>query len=287
MNEILEKGTTFIWENARLLERAIFEYRFQNRDPSRIIDILRTYQGDDGGFGHALEPDLRAPDSHPLFVEFALNTLHACQLRDPVMANRACDFVAQHANLEKGIPTIFPSARLYPRAGHWHNTGNEEPSFDRLVGLVGLINWQGIEHPWLKKAVDACLEYLNNARFDDAHTISTAFCLLESLKPTRTKDQLFKKLSEDLLRASYFSLEAPVRTYALTPLNFAPTPESFCRPIFSDAQIAAHLDDLVSQQQDDGGWSIQWQPPGEMAQCEWRGYKTVMALSTLRAYGRI
>ena len=33
MNEILEKGTAFIWENARLLERAVFEYRFLGGSP--------------------------------------------------------------------------------------------------------------------------------------------------------------------------------------------------------------------------------------------------------------
>jgi hypothetical protein len=42
-----------------------------------------------------------------------------------------------------------------------------------------------------------------------------------------------------------------------------------------------------TQQDADGGWLIQWEPPGEMARREWRGHKTVMALGTLRAYGRI
>src|SRR5512139_1080525 len=152
MNEILEKGSTFIWQNARLLERAIFDFLFHVGSPDRIIEILRTYQNEDGGFGHALEPDLRATESHPLFVEFALRTLYDCKLRAPAMAYRACDFLSHHADLEQGIPTIFPSARLYPRAAHWHNTHNELPSFERLMGLVGLANWQAVDHPWLHGA---------------------------------------------------------------------------------------------------------------------------------------
>ena len=63
--ELLEKGENFIWENARLLERAIFSYHFYSGSDIRILEILKTYQNEDGGFGHALEPDLRTPDSHP------------------------------------------------------------------------------------------------------------------------------------------------------------------------------------------------------------------------------
>lgn len=62
---ILEKRTNFIWRHARLLERAIFEHFFYDTSAARIIDLLHAYQNEDGGFGYALETDLRALDSHP------------------------------------------------------------------------------------------------------------------------------------------------------------------------------------------------------------------------------
>jgi hypothetical protein len=287
MLNILENSTKFILENARHLDRAIFEYHFQDGSPERILAILRTYQNEDGGFGHALEPDLRAPDSQPLFAEFALSMLYDCNLRDPEMAYRACDFLARHADLKRGIATLFPSSRLYPRAAHWENPSALEPSFDRLTGLVGLANWQGVQHPWLSQAVAACLEHVAAARYDDAHTLHGAFCLLESLEQDRRIESLFDKLAQDLFKARFFCLEVPVKTYGLTPLAFAPAPDSYCRRLFSEAQIAAHLDDLESQQEADGGWPIRWEPPGEMARREWRAHGTVKALITLRAFQRI
>jgi hypothetical protein len=96
MSNTLEKGAEFIWANARLLERAIFEYRFMDGSVERIGDILNTYQNEDGGFGHGLEPDLRASESQPLFVEFALRTLYDCGLRAPEMVRKSCDFLARH-----------------------------------------------------------------------------------------------------------------------------------------------------------------------------------------------
>ena len=45
---MLERAAAFIWEHARLLERAVFEYQFQHGSPTRILKTLRAYQNDDG-----------------------------------------------------------------------------------------------------------------------------------------------------------------------------------------------------------------------------------------------
>jgi hypothetical protein len=287
MNKTLELGTNFIWENARLLERAVFSLFFQHSSGEHVVQILRAYQNEDGGFGHALEPDLRAPDSHPLFVEFSLRTLYDCKIRDTELAYRACDFISIHTDLKQGIPLIFPSSQLYPKAAHMNSQYAYEPSFERLTSLIGLVTWQGVYHPWLQGAIDVCLDHLNKTRYTDAHTMMNAFCLIESLSAERNVDQLFEKLTSELFSADYFCAEVPVKSYGLTPLSFATTPDSYCRPIFTDTQIEDHLTELESQQEEDGGWPILWEPPGEMARREWRAYKTVMALITLQAYGRI
>jgi len=81
------------------------------------------------------------------------------------------------------------------------------------------------------------------------------------------------------------------RRYAAKKNHLSEAAERGCydieRQIFTQAHIEAHLGDLDAHQQEDGGWPILWQPPGEIAQWEWRGHKTVSALYTLRAYGRI
>jgi hypothetical protein len=287
MNKTLALGTNFIWQNARLLERAIYALHFQNGSEQHILRILLSYQNEDGGFGNALEPDLRAPDSQPLFMEFALRTLYDCKIRDTELVYHACDYLSNHADLKQGIPMVFPSSQLYPKAPHMDAPSVYEPSLDRLTSLVGLATWQGVYHPWLQGAIEVCLDDLSKTRYTDAHTIMNAFCLIESLSPERNVDQLFEKLTNELFAADYYRAEVPVKSYGLTPLAFAPSPDSYCRSIFTDRQIDDHLNELESQQEEDGGWPILWEPPGEMARGEWRAYKTVMALITLKAYGRI
>jgi hypothetical protein len=287
MNKTLEQGTNFIWENARLLERAIYALHFRHGAGQHILQILLSYQNEDGGFGNALEPDLRAPDSQPLFIEFALRTLYDSKIRDTELVYRTCNFLSNHTDLNQGIPMVFPSSQLYPRAAHMDTPSVYKPSFERLTSLVGLVTWQGVNHPWLPGAIEVCLDHLSKNQYTDAHTIMNAFCLIESLSPERNVDQLFQKLTDELFTANFYCAEVPVKTYGLTPLAFAPSPDSYCRPIFTDRQINDHLNELESQQEEDGGWPILWEPPGEMARREWRAYKTVMALITLKAYGRI
>ncbi len=282
-----ERGKRFVVRHGRLLERAVLAQCLEGEAPGRVALALQAYQNPDGGLGYGLEPDLCAPESQPLFVEFGLHTLYACGLRAPALARAACAFVARHADLQRGIPTLFPSALAYDHAPHWDSPAAQEPSLDRLIGLVGLLNWQGIEDAWLARAVPACLDLLETLPLDDVHTLQTAFCLLESVAPTRDVGALYARLADQLSRTSHFIAEAPVRGYGLTPLHLAPTPESYCRPLFREEQIAAHLDDLLSRQQEDGGWPIAWSPPSESAAWAWRAHNTLSALMTLRAYGRI
>lgn len=280
-----ENAANFIWKHGRLLERRIFEYFFFDGSKENIITSLKAYQNDDGGYGNALEPDLRAPESQPLHMEFALRTLYDCNITDLELSIRACEYISRHADLSSGIPTLSKSSINYPHAVHWDHPLSTEPSFDRLTGLVGLLKWQGINSPWLDAAVDVCLKNISTKKFEDAHTILTSFCLLESLPQTEQISQLYNKLSTELLTsAKFFRMDAYSQNYGLSPLEFAPSPSSYCNGIFSKDTIIQHLNVLESQQSDDGGWPISWEAPGETAQLEWRAWLTVKNLIVLERY---
>ena len=131
------------------------------------------------------------------------------------------------------------------------------------------------------------MESIARTKHTDAHTILTSFILLEIRPDVQNSDDLFGKLADDLIQADFFCAEAPVSSYGLSPIAFAPTSNSYCRRIFSDSQIEAHLLDLEYKQEDDGGWPILWEPPSGAATSEWRAIGTVNALRTLRSYGRV
>ena len=72
MGPELEQARQFILGNARLLDRKRFAFRFEGGSAKDVVAALRPYQNVDGGFGHALEPDLRCAASQPVPTELAL-----------------------------------------------------------------------------------------------------------------------------------------------------------------------------------------------------------------------
>ena len=71
-----------------------------------------------------------------------------------------------------------------------------------------------------------------------------------------------------------------------TPLDLASTPDHPLRAVL-DGTIEVFLDRLAAEQQEDGGWPIDWPAPGLTAVSEWRGVRTLAALEVLTAYGRL
>ena len=61
MENAFAAADRFMLSQARLLERRLFATVFLGQPAARVVDALRGYQNDDGGFGHALERDNLRP----------------------------------------------------------------------------------------------------------------------------------------------------------------------------------------------------------------------------------
>jgi hypothetical protein len=71
----LDRILDFITSNARLLDRRRAELAVGDGDPEAALTVLAGYRNADGGFGWALEPDLRAPASQPVAALHAFEVL--------------------------------------------------------------------------------------------------------------------------------------------------------------------------------------------------------------------
>ena len=63
---VFKKARTFVYRNARPLDIARWQYHFENGSKGAVLTALAVYQNEDGGFGHALEPDSWNPNSAPI-----------------------------------------------------------------------------------------------------------------------------------------------------------------------------------------------------------------------------
>jgi len=286
MEGVLAKARTFIFTNARLLERRIYEVHFENAPPDCVGQVVRAYQNPDGGLGHALEPDVRYPKSQPLFVAQGLSALEQAGYRDIEFAASLCGYLESVSGCNGLVPIITENAFRYPIAQHWYQF-SPTPAINPTAEICGLLHYQGVENDWLSSATEACCELIFKDPPREAHTLYCVSRLAEYIPDRKIAMELLDVIDRCLPQASFYVAEAPVETYGLTPLHFAPEPDSFCRELFTQSQIDSHLDDLMKKQLPDGGWPITWEAPGPAAVLEWRGRWTLDAILRLSAYGLI
>jgi hypothetical protein len=286
MNETLVNARNFILTNARLLERRLFQVYFEGDSPDYIGQIIRAYQNSDGGLGHTLEPDIRCPESQPIFVGIGLEALEEADCRDIQLAKSLCNYLKSVSAKNGLVPCLQETAYQSPIANHWINA-TIAPGLNPTAEICGLLHYQRVQHDWLLQATETCCKMIINDPPREAHTLYGASRLAQYLPDRAMAMNLLDKIGAVLPKARFFIPGTPVKTYGLTPLHFAPKPNSICRAFFTQDQIDGHLEYLMGQQQADGGWPISWEAPGPASECEWRGRWTLDAICRLTAYGRI
>ena len=280
---------TFIWQNARLIDRHLFARLFCQGPLDPIIVTLKAYQNPDGGFGQALEPDNRCPASQPIFVETALHILDRSDaLRDArVQAELllpACDYLASIATQAGGVPFVLPSANPYLHTP-WMGAPDHPPAaLNPTASIAGLLLKAGLRHPWVEAASAYCWQEIAASQSEGFHDILPMVTFLENA-PQRPQAALqLERIAARVRSKHLVELDPKAGGYVQLPLDWAPQPASFFRPFFDGDTIRLHLSALAARQRPDGGWPISWDTVSPAAEAEWRGLVTLNALATLHAY---
>jgi len=74
-NKCFLKVGYLLKNNARDLEKYLYDYYFQDGSCENVVKELKKYQNDDGGFGKALESDFRQPNSSPMATSIGIRFL--------------------------------------------------------------------------------------------------------------------------------------------------------------------------------------------------------------------
>jgi hypothetical protein len=284
----LNAATTFLHANARVLERRRFAHLFADGPKEPVLAALRAYGNEDGGFGHAIEPDMRAPTSQPVGVHTVLEILHEAGAHDDPMIGPAADWLATITRDDGGIPFVLEDAMAHPHAPWWQYEDESSP-IQTPVNAAAL-HRLGARHPWLDAADEFCFRQiaqldLSGLTTEPGYALQFGVAFLNAHPDAARAEQALDALAPALepLRAAEPDPSAEVTS----PLDLAPTPDSRSRRLFDDAMIERHLDAVESAQRRDGGWTVSWPDWNPAAAIEWRGVATLNALTLLRANGRL
>lgn len=281
MKDLFERAEEFIWRNARLIDRRLFEFHFKSGSSQAVLSVLRAYQNEDGGFGNALEPDIRCPKSQPVPTQLALEIMDTAGF-DDAMVGRICDYLLSITTEEGGVPFVLPSVRDYPRAPWWNTEDNPPASLNPTATLCGFLHKHKIEHEWLEKATAYCWEKIPGISSEEKHELGCVLMFLRYVPDRERAEKEMKRLVKHLLKSGLVA-EAGMEGYVWKAIDWAPYPDDPLRVHFSEDEIKANLEELAAGQGEDGGWMITWDPISPGCEMEWRGWVTVNTLLKLRA----
>lgn len=293
----LARAEHFVWLTARVLDQRRFAHHFLDGDAGAVETALESYRTADGGYGYALEPDLRGPVSQPLHTATALRILDSICRCTGQKIEQVCRYLTGVSTPDGALPGMHPSLRGYP-AAPWIPLVDNPPSELLTTGqVVGMLHRNDVWHAWLFRATDFCWAAVESLEKTHPYEVHAAVTFLDNA-PDRPRAEAAAERLGRLVREQRLAVTDPDRE-AEFPLpegygpgeyhyvtDFAPTPGSLARRWFTDAETERGLDRLAACQREDGGWPVNWRLWAPSTELEARPAVTLNALLTLRAYGR-
>jgi hypothetical protein len=275
----------FLLLNARLIDRLRFAYHFRGGSAEPVRHAVLAYGNPDGGWGNALEPDLRGAASQPIPGQHGLEILNEIGATDDPSIPRFVEYLESITTPDGGVPFVLPSVREAPHGPWWQTPDDPSGALNPTGALVAQLIRAGLDHPWVARATEFCWQEIGGL---EEVLPYTAYALLAFLDAVPDKDRAaaaFERLRAPLL--AHVELDPAASGEVHFPLDYAPAPDGFGRRLFDDTTIERHLDALVAAQGEDGGWTVNFPIWTPITKPEWNGYLTVERLRTLRAYRRI
>jgi hypothetical protein len=297
-----ENAKQFICEQARPLEQRLFAYHFESGSAEDVLEELAEFQNADGGFGNALESDVRLPDSSAIATTVGLEILREVKATEANwLVKGAIRYLVESydAELESWI-AVPEKAVTAPHAPWW---GFDEYPPERWNGCVDnprplilgyLFEYGGLVQPDLRETVaKAAMSRLpslpEKMQADDVG----CYAALAGMKaaPREMSEAIVTKL-RNIIDQSVTRDPAQWGGYSFKPLKVITSPDSpFAESLKNEIEL--NLDYEMERQREDGCWAPNWSwgdafpEAWKEAEKEWKGVLTVKTLVTLRNFGRL
>lgn len=293
--------------NARFLEKALWDFNFENGNIEPVLHALKYYQNEDGGFGNALEPDNWNPESTPYTTLFALNILLGINFFDmehPLFKGIISYFSSGAYMTEYGWKFSIQTNDNYPHAPWW--TYNEKDNITESLGITAEISAfvlqyinpssQLYSHAY-KYSSQLINKMLNDSSFGEMGlggfiVLSDA---LEKLNISQLYTSELQQLLDKLVSNSIEYDQSKWPYHVVKPSRYIKSPKS--RYYFANEEIVGkELDYLIETRPANGIWEIDWswfknneKYAKEFAIAEnwWKCYQAIDILKYLREFDRL
>ena len=293
MSVDLAAATAFVATHGRVLDRRRLHHALGHDDANGVLAALDAYRNPDGGYGWALESDLRSTESQPaaamhafeIFAELAPVTTHR--------ARELCDWLTANSRAGGGLPFALPYDETAGCAPWWKDPDTTTPSLHITTAVATHAHRTArhdpavAPHPWLIDTTRWCFERIAALDEPNSHELLFSVKFLDAASDQHPDAlDLIDRLAPHLPSGGIVPVDGGIAGEVFHPLDFAPEPDRPVRRLFDDDVIAADLDRLAGEQLDDGGWTVNFNSASPAGSLEWRAYATIDAVTVLRTHGR-
>lgn len=260
----------FIYKNARPLDLTRWKYLFEGGRKEDVLTALAEYQNDDGGFGHALEPDCWNPDSSPIQTWVATEIITEIGLEDK--SHPVVQGILRYLSSGKDFDGHFWANTVVsnndaPHAPWWEHVPYGKSTYNPTACLiVFILKYADQKSEFFALACELAKEAYDyfEAHFplDSAHTVYCFVKLYEYLKdnPANTLIDMavFKTLLQKQLRQVItYDTDKWATEYVCKPSLFISSKAS---DFYEENQVLCEYECsfIENSQEPDGTWAITW-----------------------------
>jgi hypothetical protein len=183
------------------------------------------------------------------------------------------------------VPSALLTLNAYPHAPWWDTEPDPPADLNPTAAIAGLLLKNGVRHPWVDQASEYCWKAIENLDTTEYHTLMPVIMFLENAPDRPRAEKALQRVREILSQPGVIELNPQAEGYVHKALEWSPTPGSWAHQLLPEDATRRHIQAILDQQQEDGGWPISWPAQGPGAESEWRGWLALETLEKLRAYG--
>jgi hypothetical protein len=252
--------------------------------PSTIADALQAFQNSDGGFGHALEPDVRLAGSSVLATTIALQLLAQYGLDRPTdLLNGASRYLGSAYDADAAAwPIVSTDVSDAPHAPWWNYRPPSACLINPRAEILGYAyRWPGfVDGANLDRITAEVSEYVTSADSVEMHDLMVFNRLFTGPNLPSALDDLQDRFL-DLARQTIPVSAVDWQGYALMPVTIIDNP---LHPLAGEfaGPIEENIEFLWSLQTADGSWDPPWNWDGAHSETWPEAAKDIRSLVTAR-----
>ena len=288
--ESFEKGRQFLSTRARALDRERFAAAIGQ--PARVVEALASYQNADGGFGHAIEPDLRTPLSTAIATSVGFQALKEARIpaTHPVVRRGVSWLLAKLDRDRLVWPIVSPASAQAPHAPWWTFSADMDERWNMYrynpsADLFGMLCHYRALVP-TDVLADLTSAFGRRLKTDPPKEVYDLYCCVR----LHDSDNLPESLREPLARAILeLARSQDPESFHVNYFELVPSPRSLLYPTLA-AAFGRAVANAIETQESDGSWKPGWNwaeqdaAAWKTAEIEWRGVLTRTTLQSVHRH---